>query len=86
MAIFLRKGQRNLHLVSGHGSLVGMLGSVRLVLARTAFGHGLSYTSFDYSPLTVNRTPEDAVTVEREVTNTRSLAGPELVQLYVSAP
>ena len=48
---------------------------------RWPFGHGLSYTSFRYSDLTVeNRT----VTVT--VSNTGALPGGEVVQLYVAAP
>ncbi len=48
---------------------------------RYAFGHGLSYTQFAYSDLTVNRR---SATVT--VTNTGDRAGTETVQLYVEAP
>jgi beta-glucosidase len=51
-----------------------------------AFGHGLSYTSFVYSPVTVQGSLEEGLTVELEVTNAGPLAGREVVQLYVSAP
>ncbi|WP_067856623.1 glycoside hydrolase family 3 C-terminal domain-containing protein [Nocardia shimofusensis] len=49
------------------------------------FGHGLSYTSFDYSELTVD---SDAVgwVVEVTVTNTGSWDGREVVQVYVGLP
>ncbi|HEX5057383.1 MAG TPA: glycoside hydrolase family 3 C-terminal domain-containing protein [Gammaproteobacteria bacterium] len=52
------------------------------------FGHGLSYTAFDYKKL---RAPEsiaagDTVTVKVDVTNTGDRAGDEVVQLYVSYP
>ncbi|MEH7493839.1 glycoside hydrolase family 3 C-terminal domain-containing protein, partial [Neobacillus niacini] len=50
------------------------------------FGYGLSYTSFEYSNLILNETkPKDTeiVTVSLRVKNTGSLAGKEIVQLYV---
>jgi beta-glucosidase len=47
------------------------------------FGHGLSYTTFDYSDLTVT-SGDDGVEVRVEVTNTGAVAGAEVVQLYVS--
>ena len=47
------------------------------------FGHGLSYTTFDYSDLTV--TSGDAgLAVAVTVTNTGQRAGREVVQAYVS--
>jgi beta-glucosidase len=51
-----------------------------------AFGHGLSYTKFEYSDLQVDRTtasPQDAVTVSVNVRNTGKRAGDEVVQLYL---
>ncbi len=51
------------------------------------FGHGLSYTTFAYSNLTVSResiTDQETVKVSVDVTNTGSMAGKEVVQLYVS--
>jgi beta-glucosidase len=49
-----------------------------------AFGHGLSYTTFDYSNLRVTGTiPTGPLTVTAQVRNTGSLAGDEVVQLYV---
>lgn len=50
------------------------------------FGHGLSYTSFEYSGLTVDRTEmKDTETVKVSVTvkNTGEREGKEIVQLYV---
>lgn len=50
------------------------------------FGHGLSYTAFEYSGLTLNlrEINEDSVlTVSIDITNTGTLAGKEIVQLYV---
>lgn len=46
------------------------------------FGHGLSYTSFDYSELDVG-TAEGVVTARVTVTNTGQRAGTDVVQLYV---
>ncbi|MFI6323020.1 glycoside hydrolase family 3 C-terminal domain-containing protein [Nonomuraea sp. NPDC050556] len=53
------------------------------------FGHGLSYTTFSYSDLTLStdgRDEEATVTVSFTVTNTGSRAGAEVAQVYVSAP
>lgn len=49
------------------------------------FGHGLSYTTFAYSPLKVERKGEE-VLVRFRLTNTGSVFGGEAVQLYVSDP
>jgi beta-glucosidase len=53
------------------------------------FGHGLSYTSFDYGELTVDRgsvAPGQSVTVSVTVRNGGGVAGDEVVQLYVRDP
>ncbi len=50
------------------------------------FGHGLSYTRFDYQKLRVDarRIPADGrLNVQVEVANTGKVAGDEVVQLYV---
>ena len=50
------------------------------------FGYGLSYTTFAYSNATVSAATfrdVDGVTVSVDVTNTGSVAGKEVVQLYV---
>ncbi|MBE5828446.1 MAG: glycosyl hydrolase [Butyrivibrio sp.] len=52
-----------------------------------AFGHGLSYTEFEYSNITVdkdNATDEDTVEVSVDVWNVGRYKGKEVVQLYVS--
>ncbi|WP_016700033.1 glycoside hydrolase family 3 C-terminal domain-containing protein [Actinoalloteichus spitiensis] len=49
------------------------------------FGHGLSYTSFDYGPLvgdTQALGPDGVVTLRVEVTNSGDRDGDEVVQLY----
>ncbi|GAS83694.1 beta-glucosidase family protein [Paenibacillus amylolyticus] len=51
------------------------------------FGYGLSYTTFEYADLKVDRTEltdQDEVNVHVRVTNTGDRAGKEIVQLYVS--
>jgi beta-xylosidase len=54
------------------------------------FGHGLSYTTFDWSGLSVNGPAtvavDGAVTAGITVTNTGDRAGTELVQLYLHDP
>lgn len=50
------------------------------------FGHGLSYTAFAYSDLTLSResiTDQETLTVTCKVKNTGSRPGKEAVQLYV---
>lgn len=50
------------------------------------FGHGLSYTTFDYANLRLSDTAVaagDAVSVSVDVTNSGERAGDEVVQLYV---
>ena len=49
------------------------------------FGHGLSYTSFAYSPVTLDRAtlrPGGTITASVTLTNTGKRAGTEIVQLY----
>ncbi len=50
------------------------------------FGHGLSYTTFDYQNLTIDKAQASAgesVSISLDVANTGSVAGDEVVQLYV---
>jgi beta-glucosidase len=47
-----------------------------------AFGHGLSYTSFEYSDLTVTQGGE-GVEVGLRIANNGSVQGAEVVQVYV---
>ena len=49
------------------------------------FGHGLSYTTFAYSNMTVDKTefsPEDVLTIKVDVTNTGKVKGKESVLLF----
>jgi len=54
------------------------------------FGHGLSYTTFEYSGLRLDgsRVPAgaDRVVVQADVTNSGAAAGAEVVQLYIGYP
>ena len=50
------------------------------------FGYGLTYTTFDYSPLTLSAAemqPDGSVTASVTVRNTGSREGTEVVQLYI---
>ncbi len=54
-----------------------------------AFGHGLSYSKFEYSPLKIARidTPTgEGVRVTTTVTNVSNRAGEEVAQLYLDPP
>jgi beta-glucosidase len=51
-----------------------------------AFGHGLSYTTFEYSDLQLSKpaiTNSDSIVVTFKLTNTGKVAGEEVVQLYL---
>lgn len=71
------------------GSMVGYRHyDTRGVAPRWCFGHGLSYTTFEYSPLTVSPVAAEGgggagAVVSVEVTNTGERAGSEVVQVYV---
>ena len=50
------------------------------------FGHGLSYTTFEYSKLQVEATGPTSAHVKLSVTNTGSRDGAHVVQIYVVPP
>ena len=53
------------------------------------FGHGLSYTTFEYSDLKLSKKTvkdSESITVTFKVTNTGDVAGAEIAQLYVADP
>jgi beta-glucosidase len=80
------------HVRYGEGVFVGYRGYDALHLPVSyPFGHGLSYTSFEYPDLTatVTGSAQDdtlAVAVACTVTNTGERPGREVVQLYVTDP
>ncbi|HKK82154.1 MAG TPA: glycoside hydrolase family 3 C-terminal domain-containing protein, partial [Prolixibacteraceae bacterium] len=50
------------------------------------FGHGLSYTTFEYSDMQINKSKicnTDSINVSVNITNTGGMHGEEVVQLYV---
>ena len=52
-----------------------------------AFGYGLSYTTFSYSDLVINKnnfSPDETVNITVNVTNTGKRQGKEVVQLFIS--
>ena len=50
------------------------------------FGHGLSYTRFEYANLQVSAAADGALVAQVDVTNAGSRDGDEVVQLYASLP
>jgi beta-glucosidase len=75
------------HVRYGEGLLVGYRG---FDAAETAvafpFGHGLSYTRFDYGELSTSAGDNGDIVVTVPVTNAGSVAGREVVQAYTSLP
>ncbi|HUN84023.1 MAG TPA: glycoside hydrolase family 3 C-terminal domain-containing protein [Terracidiphilus sp.] len=51
-----------------------------------AFGHGLSYTTFEYSDLKVERASDGGLYVQVSIRNTGSVPGDEVPQVYLGAP
>ena len=47
------------------------------------FGHGLSYTSFEYTNLEISKNNDISVKISFDLINTGSLTGAETAQLYV---
>lgn len=73
------------HVRYGEGVMVGYRYYATVGRAvRYPFGHGLSYTSFESSDLTVDVTGHDTATASITVTNTGDRAGKHVVQLYVA--
>lgn len=50
------------------------------------FGHGLSYTNFDYNDLEIDSSDPENIEVSVKVTNTGKVSGEEVVQLYIQDP
>ena len=51
-----------------------------------AFGHGLSYTSFDYSGLSVSKASDGGLDVKVNIKNKTAVASDEVPQVYLGAP
>lgn len=67
------------------GVFVGYRGyDKRGIAPRYPFGFGLSYTTFSYSNLKLNKIASDKVTVEYDVTNTGKMDAWETTQIYVT--
>jgi beta-glucosidase len=77
----------NGHVLYGEGIFVGYRYYEKKEVAPLfPFGHGLSYTTFEYSNLRLNGRefkPGDTIEVCMDVTNTGGRAGQEVVQVYV---
>ncbi|KAF2013401.1 glycoside hydrolase family 3 protein [Aaosphaeria arxii CBS 175.79] len=77
----------NLKTVYGEGIYIGYRHYERSKIEPLfAFGHGLTYTSFEYGTPEVDNTvltESNSITVTIPVTNTGSFAAPEIVQAYV---
>lgn len=71
----------------GEGLFIGYrYYDARKVAVQFPFGHGLSYTTFEYRNARVSAetfTDTDGVTASVDVTNTGDVAGKEIVQVYV---
>ncbi len=50
------------------------------------FGHGLSYSSFEYSGLRLAKTRDGGLDVSFRIRNTSKMAGDEVAQVYLGAP
>jgi beta-glucosidase len=80
------------HVRYGEGIFVGYRGyDARLQPVSYPFGHGLSYTTFDYTDLTTDvtgRAEDDSlvVSVSCRIANSGPRAGREVVQLYLHDP
>jgi beta-glucosidase len=87
---YLNYPGENGQVVYGEGIFVGYrYYEKKRVSPRFPFGHGLSYTRFEYGNLrlsTDSLKPGGKLTVSLDVTNTGSRAGQEVVQLYVRDP
>jgi beta-glucosidase len=51
-----------------------------------AFGHGLSYTTFEYSGLRIEKASGDGLNVKVQIKNSGSTASDEVPQVYLGAP
>lgn len=69
------------------GTMEGAYDYDAKITQQWAFGYGMSYTSYKYSNLTIDKptfTKDDVLTISVDVTNTGSMIGKESVLLYSS--
>ncbi|WP_425003221.1 glycoside hydrolase family 3 C-terminal domain-containing protein [Mycolicibacterium sp. S3B2] len=75
------------HVRYGEGLFVGYRWyDARCLEVAFPFGHGLSYTSFDYTDAVATVDSAGGLAVSVTVTNTGGVAGREIVQVYTSLP
>jgi beta-glucosidase len=75
------------HVRYGEGLLVGYRWyDERGLDVAFPFGHGLSYTTFEYGQPTVAATPDGDLEIGVPITNTGTVPGREVVQVYTSLP
>ncbi len=75
------------HVRYGEGLFVGYRWyDARGIDVAFPFGHGLSYTTFDYGPAAAATNQNGDIEVRVVVTNTGTVAGREVVQAYTSLP
>jgi beta-glucosidase len=85
-AAYLQFPGEHSHVLYGEGIFVGYRWhDARSLDVTYPFGHGLSYTTFDYADLSLGSSA-DGITVRVSVTNTGPVAGREVVQAYVGLP
>ena len=76
-----------LHVRYGEGLLVGYRWyDARGLDVRYPFGHGLSYTTFEFGDASASVNADGDVEISVPVTNTGAVAGREVVQAYFSLP
>lgn len=75
------------HVRYGEGLFVGYRDvDAREVTVSFPFGHGLSYTTFDFGAPAVEATADGGIHVSVDVTNSGDRDGREVVQVYVALP
>ena len=75
------------HVRYGEGLFVGYRDvDAREVAVSFPFGHGLSYTTFDFGAPAVEATADGGIHVSVDVTNSGDRDGREVVQVYVALP
>ena len=71
----------------GEGVFVGYRGyDAKNIDPQFAFGHGLSYTTFNYADLSFARAADESCTIRFRIRNDGKRAGAETAQLYIAPP